>query len=141
MALCFSCIDFEDDVNFLKYSTGPWDEISSRWKKTLNYRRKTILSSNERNIKDILEQWPLYKSGFGPDLVSNQQTLIIILQNTTKSSKFLSLQQETYPKIMALEYWSKNSRKILFQQFLLRFLQQYLIFNFLNKIIKIWKMC
>lgn len=53
---------------WLQYNIEPLEEVLMKWQETVIIRRKFLINTDSQ-INHILEEWPLYKQSFGPNLV------------------------------------------------------------------------
>lgn len=53
---------------WLQFYVEPFSEVTSKWQKTCEIRRDYLLSQNI-NIADILDEWPILKQSFAYNLV------------------------------------------------------------------------
>jgi len=65
------CIVNEDLIElkkWLQFNVEPMSEVTLKWQKTCEIRRDYLLSQNI-NIVDILDEWPILKQSFAYSLV------------------------------------------------------------------------
>lgn len=66
----FTLVSIQDDAAWLKLNVNsPYGQIEQKWKNTFHHRRESILKS--QGVSEALQMWPLFRSPYGYNLVSN----------------------------------------------------------------------